>query len=103
MNLTRLVRHSDNQLYVGIIKAPIAKSFGPKLVEVDKFSEEELKKAILDKARILQANAYEDGEAKLTEWSGKYSGAFAFYIIDKSALKKEKDRVEREGKLDYLA
>lgn len=87
----QLTRHSDNKLYLGIIEAKIEESYGASLICVNPYSVKSLEKAVLDKAKILGANAYEFCGAKLLDWSGEYCGSYSFYKIDKPNLKKRRD------------
>jgi hypothetical protein len=103
MNLVRLTRHSDNQLYAGAVKVVIKNRLGQHKISLNAFSVRDLEKSILGKTAALKANAYEPLKADLEGESGKYSGIFHFYRINKSALARERARMMREGQLEYSA
>ena len=101
MNIIQLTRHLDNRLYVKAIKAAIEKDLGSSLISVHPYSAKAIERAVSDKAKILGANAYEFCGAKLSDWSGEYSGSYSFYRINKEAIRIERERISQQMQFDF--
>lgn len=91
----QLTRRLDNKLYARKIEAVIEENFGSSLIYLNPFSVKKLRDEILKKAGIFGANAYEFCGAKLSDWTGEYSGSFSFYRIEKTNSK-----IKRNGQLE---